>query len=303
MTRLARDAAAAQAASEEALASPTSAIAVWDQVRHVVGHARASWHSPPTACVLLQIPGQLLTKLVRQGYTLVDDFLGSDWVPLVRADLLRLHKQGKLKPATGSVNDFLRRAGHGPATATAQAAAAATAAAKGPANANNSNSDSSRTATAVPLTCAVDLSHTADFPALGELLERLLALPFELNRKARLKLGVPLQGSLHVTCLPAGASRCDTQAVLCPHHYITHMLCPTAPGRCVATTQVVPRRMASSCQLTTLCHRRSGSVRSMVARCSCCLTTRLAQQQPPWSPSLIDWCSSPPDKLLTAWRL
>ncbi|RHY34430.1 hypothetical protein DYB32_001341 [Aphanomyces invadans] len=107
------------------IADPDAECASWDQLHDATLASLLDANSPDT-----------------QFYGVQDDFLGADFVPLVRSDVLRMHKQGQLVQGDMCLVRFL---------------------------------DVSSMPTEL----------TDNFPALAELVEKLHALPHEINHKRR----------------------------------------------------------------------------------------------------------------------
>ncbi|ETV79468.1 hypothetical protein H257_07469 [Aphanomyces astaci] len=107
------------------IADPDAACALWDQLHEATLTSLLGADSAP------------------RFFGVQDDFLGADFVPLVRSDVLRMHKQGQLVRGDGCHVRFL-----------------------------DISTDSNK-------------SFADNFPALADLVEKLHALPHEINHKRR----------------------------------------------------------------------------------------------------------------------
>lgn len=153
------------------MASPYAGVAVWRQV-----------------------PADSLAGLMdsARGYCHWDGFAGPGWPDLYLADLRRLLASGRLTP---------QRA---PLSAGALAEVGVTP--PFPPSYRPLSHAGDMVEVPLPALALVDGAEVqAEFPALADLLQRLHALPFELNRVASLGLRVPVSSSTHVrACVEPG---------------------------------------------------------------------------------------------------
>jgi tetratricopeptide (TPR) repeat protein len=185
VNRVNRQQHAQRAKDTQSIASPLSELATWDQL------------DPETLQGLLKTDG---------GFAVQDEFMGDEWCSVILKDIVRLSKAETMAPAGGSVDERAAKLGPGFGKGMDKGGSSGTGA-----FAAGEGSAFEKAGMAVGGTAGemlwVDANterYEEEYPALHELLTQLHALPFELNKKARLSLSIPFPGSTMMTRMMEG---------------------------------------------------------------------------------------------------
>lgn len=171
ITRMSKRKQAEAARDKTTLASPLAAAAQWELLQPRSVHALAARDAP--------------------GYAVIDDFMGLDWTAPIVRDLERLRRRGRFAASKAAPRPKGAHSDKGGATGGAGMSISGEVAAD----------DAARRGAIAwlePRDCVQQL------PAVQEVLERLHALPFELNRKASLGLQSPFVGATMASHYVAG---------------------------------------------------------------------------------------------------
>ena len=187
---------AAQVKERGTIASPLAEMALWGQL------------SRP--CI-----ASLMSPQQRHGA--MDDFAGDGWPTLYCDDADRLFAAGRFTQQTAEVSvAALTKLTAAATSSTPAASTASTAVTLSSSSSSSSSPSSSSSVTRVDVESIawIEPAECVDeYPALADLLQRLHALPFELNRDADLKLGAPVSSSTLLRRIEPGAvvlSRADS---------------------------------------------------------------------------------------------